>query len=44
MDVHMHRQAIAMPTQPQSLIKEEIQILTCAEATKKKKIDTHAQH
>ena len=36
-DVHMHRQAIAMPTQPQSLIKEETQILTCAEATKKRK-------
>ena len=36
MDVHMHRQAIAMPTQQQSLIKEETQILTCAEATKNK--------
>ena len=44
MDVHMHRQAIAMPTQQQSLIKEETQILTCAESTKKRKLAHTTQH
>jgi hypothetical protein len=37
MDVHMHRQAIAMPTQPQTNFD-------LRGSYEKKKIDTHAQH